>query len=321
MVADSALLERRPMAVKINIVPRSSNRPPWGLSLADIVYDYYHNAGYTRFHAIYYGQDTELAGPIRSARLLDHELIQMYKSVFAYGSADQEVNKYILNSYYSNQVVLEGKRSICPPTNEDPLCRYEPTGYDFLLGGTAQLSAYITEKGVENGRQNLSGMSFDPTTPSSGSPASQVFLRYSGDDYRRWDYDPSAGKYLRFQDNFYDQGEGEQYAPLTDRINDQQITADNVVILVARHLYVQQPPNEIIQINLAGSGVAYAFRDGTVYRVTWNRPAPDSVLYLTNADGTAFPFKPGNTWFMVVGESTIVEQLEDDAWRFTFKFP
>src|SRR4030042_6449734 len=48
-VSDPALLDRRPIAVKINIVPRSSNRPPWGLSFADIVYDYYHNDGYSRF--------------------------------------------------------------------------------------------------------------------------------------------------------------------------------------------------------------------------------------------------------------------------------
>ena len=39
-VSNPALLERRPVAAKLNVVPRSSNRPPWGLSLADIVYDY-----------------------------------------------------------------------------------------------------------------------------------------------------------------------------------------------------------------------------------------------------------------------------------------
>ena len=31
-VADPQLLERRPVAVKINLVPRTTNRPPWGVS-------------------------------------------------------------------------------------------------------------------------------------------------------------------------------------------------------------------------------------------------------------------------------------------------
>ena len=48
---------------------------------------------------------------------------------------------------------------------------------------------------------------------------------------------------------------------------------------------------------VSGSGPAYAFRDGMVYEVRWNIPAPDSVLYLTNPDGTPFPYKPGNTPF------------------------
>ena len=65
VVSNPGLLDRRPIAIKVNIVPRSSNRPPWGLSYADIVYDYYHNDGYSRFHAIFYGSDAKLVGPIR----------------------------------------------------------------------------------------------------------------------------------------------------------------------------------------------------------------------------------------------------------------
>src|SRR4030066_392083 len=54
---DADLLARPPGAIKVSIVPRTSSRPPWGLSSADLVYDYYQNDGYTRFHAIFYGED------------------------------------------------------------------------------------------------------------------------------------------------------------------------------------------------------------------------------------------------------------------------
>ena len=318
--AARGLLDRRPVAVKINIVPRNT-RPAWGLSLADIVYDYYHNDGYTRFHAIFYGNDAELAGPIRSGRLLDHELVRMYASVFAYGSADQIINNRLLNSDYSNRVLMEGQRSNCPPTAAAPLCRFEPSGSDLLLGSTQAISQYFTNQGVENGRQALAGMTFDPTAPTGGAEGSQLFVRYSGDSYVRWDYNPITGSYLRFQDNVYDQGQGEEYAPLTDRLNDEQIAAQNVVVIVARHEYYQRPPAEIVEILLSGTGKAYAFRDGQVYEVVWNRPTINSVLYLTYPDGTAFPFKPGNTWFQVVGEASALTQPEPGTWRWVFSLP
>ena len=320
-VNDPILLDRRPVAVKINIVPRSSNRPPWGLSFADIVYDYYHNGGYTRFHAIFYGNDAKLAGPIRSGRLLDYELVHMYQSIFAYGSADALINQRLLNSDFTNRVILEGNSSPCPPTPATPLCRYEPNTYDFLLGDTAALSTYITSQGVSNERQNLDGMTFNPTIPAGGVNGPQLYVLYSGDNYTRWDYNPSTGHYLRFQDNVFDTGQGEEYAPLTDRLNDQQISAANVVVILARHEYYQQPPNEIIDILLSGTGRAYTFRDGQMYELLWNRPTTNSVLTLSYADGTPFPYKPGNTWFQVVGVSTKATQENNGAWRFNFLLP
>src|SRR5512135_2331880 len=66
-VADPALLQRRPMLIKISNVPRDV-RPQWGLSLADIVFEYYSEDGMTRFGAIFYGRDAEQVGPIRSGR-------------------------------------------------------------------------------------------------------------------------------------------------------------------------------------------------------------------------------------------------------------
>jgi hypothetical protein len=321
VVADPKLLDRRPIAVKINIVPRTSNRPPWGLSFADLVYDYYHNDGYSRFHAIFYGQDAELVGPIRSGRLLDSDLIRMYQSIFAYGSADARINQRLLNAEYSDRLILEGATVTCPPSAATPLCRFDPQGYSHLLGSTAALSQYATARKVANGRQDLNGMSFSTGKPSNGAVGSQLFVRYSGDNYTRWDYDAASGKYLRFQDDVYDQGQGESYAPLLDRLNEQQISANNVIVILVPHTYFTQPPGEIVEILLSGTGDAYAFRDGQVYKVTWNRPGNNTVLYLTNADGTRYTFKPGNTWVQVIGTTSVITPKDAGVWRFDFHFP
>jgi hypothetical protein len=322
VVANPKLLERRPVAVKINIVPRSYTRPPRGLSFADIVYDYYHNDGYSRFHAIFYGQDAELVGPIRSGRMLDSDLIRMYQSIFAYGSADARVNQRFFNAEYSNRLILEGATIKCPPTAAIPLCRFDPSGNDHLLGSTAALSEYAaTVRKVDNARQNLNGMSFSSTTPTGGIAGTQAFVRYSGDNYARWDYDAASGRYLRFQDDVYDQGQGESYTALLDRLTNQQISAANVIFILVPHTYFTPPPGEIVEILLSGTGKAYAFRDGQMYEVTWNRVGNNAPLYLTYADGTRFPFKPGNTWFQVVSDKTLAAQKSPGVYRFDFLFP
>ncbi len=321
-VSDPTLLDRRPIAVKVNIYPRTYYRPPWGLSFADLVYDYYHNDGYTRFHAIYLGTDAPLIGAVRSGRLLDYDLIYMYKSNFAFGSADPIIYRRLAGAEFGNRLVLEGNPTACPPAAKTPLCRFEPNKSDLLLGSTTAITQYITNKGIENGRQNLDGMSFDPTVPQNGTAANQVFVKYSLDDYTRWDYDPTSGRYLRFQDNIlHAESAPEEFVPLLDRVNNQQISAANVVVIFVRHEYFRQPPGEIVDILLSGSGDAIAFRDGQMYKVKWNRPTVTSVLFLSNPDGTPFPFKPGNTWFQLVGTSSKSLNPSTGVYRYEYSLP
>lgn len=308
-VANPALLERRPLAVKISNLPRYV-RPQWGLSLADLVYEYYTEEGTTRFTVVFYGQDAEVVGPIRSARLFDANIIRAYKAVFAFGSAYEKVRGRLFNSEYADRLVIE--------TLGSPLRRYDPNGYNHLVVNTADLSAYITKKGIPNGRQNLDGMSFKLDPPAGDQAVSHIFVRYSAAIYNRWDYDTAAGKYLRFSDTTEDlsSGQGEQYAQLTDRLTNQPIAFDNLVILYINHeLYA----SNIYDILFSGSGSGFAFRDGRAYQVRWQRNDTD-VVSLTNPDGTPFAFKPGTTWFEVVGLNSTLSQGEQ-GWRFTHLMP
>ena len=307
-VADPALLERRPMVIKVSNLPRDV-RPQWGLSLADIVFEYYTEEGSTRFAAVFYGNDAKMVGSIRSGRFIDVNIVRGYKAIFAFGYAYVAEMDRFLSSEFADRLVVEGPGA--------PLTRYDPNGYNYLVVNTADLSAYATSKGIENGRQSLDGMSFNLTAPAGGQAGKQVIVRYSGSIYNRWDYDSTTGKYLRFSDTVDDFNvQNEQYAQLTDRLTNQPIAFDNVAVLyVAHELY---SPG-IYDIQLSGSGDGYAFRDGQVYQVKWQRNSTD-VVSLTNMDGTPFSFKPGTTWFEVVGVNSTVTQ-NDQGWRFTHLMP
>lgn len=316
-VSDPQLLERRPVAVKVQMFPRGQ-RPPWGVSLADIVYDYYNNFGLTRFHAIFLGQNAEQVGPIRSARLLDIDLINMYRSVFAFGSAEQRTYSKLVSQSFYKQLVLEGNNK-CPP-----MCRIEPESNNYLVANTSGLGQVAVEQGAENARQNLDGMKFDPVTPANGQSGTQITVRHSISAYSRWDYDAATGRYLRFQDTqeANDQA-SETFEPLIDRLTNQQIATDNVVVIVVGHKYAfgtKSGPNEVIEIGLEGTGPAYAFRDGQVYQLNWVRATTESVMTLQYSDGTPYPFKPGSTWFELVGKSSTITP-SGSAYRFQHTIP
>jgi len=306
-IPNPALLARRPLAIKVSNLPRN-NRPQWGLSLADLVFEYYTEEGTTRFIALFYGNDASIVGPIRSARFFDIYVVDAYKAVFAYGYAYVAEQNRLKASDFSNRLVIEA-----PGT---PLYRYN--GGDNLVVDTAALSAYITHTGVANGRQDLDGMSFNPALPAGGLPANRIFVHYSSAIYNRWDYDASTSVYLRFADTADDFSGGlnEQYAQSTDRLTKLPLAFDNVVVLYVNHkLY---SPG-IYDIQLIGQGQAYAFRDGQGYQLKWNRSS-SGVVSLAYLDGTPFSFKSGTTWFEVVGLNSTLD-VSSQGWRFTHYMP
>ena len=295
-VADPTQLLRRPLLVKVSNLPRSV-RPQWGLSLADIVFEYYTEEGSTRFAALFYGNNADRVGPIRSGRFIDEDLVRGYKAVFAFGSAYVAEMDRFVRSEFANRLVVEGPNS--------PLKRYDPNGLNDLVVNTADLSAYITAQGIENGREEPGRDDLQGCSTCGGQPGTQATLRYSGSIYNRWDYDPASGKYLRFADKADDiDRNNPQYAQSTDRLTGQPLAFDNVVVLFVTH--ETYAPN-IYDILFSGSGDGFAFRDGLAYQVKWQRSDTD-VVSLFNPDGTPFPFKPGTTWFELMGVSSGITQ-------------
>ncbi len=327
-VADPNLLNRRPIVIKVENLPRE-HRPQYGLSLADLVFEYYTEQGTTRFAAVFYGQDADKVGPIRSGRFFDVHVVQMYRAVFIFGSAYSAFFNRFANSDFASRMVLENPQS-CPA-----LCRFEPQGRNFLMANTRELGAYLKSRNVDNSRQPLDGMYFNLQAPAGGEVGEQVYVRYSGAIYNRWDYDPATGRYLRFVDAKDDINRNDpQYVQLTDALTNQPVAADTVVTLCVPHEYFFKSAEiEVLdmkmdasagsyrgcdgQIYSGGTGAAYVARDGKIYKAQWSRPKQDAPLTLLDEQGNPFPFKPGQSWFEVIGASSKVEK-SDNGYRFTF---
>ena len=310
-VEDSSILNRRPILVKVENLPRT-NRPQYGLSRADLVYEYHTEEGTTRFAALYYGQNSEKIGPIRSGRMFDVELIRMFKAVFVFGSAYQTVLEEYGRYDFGNRLIVEG------PNTEPALFRYEPSGKNILMLNSNLLKDVYDLYKIENTRQDLSGMVFSETLPEGGVKTGEVYVRFSSAIYNRWDYDAASGRYQRFCDveNAYSVSE-ESYEPLIDNLSGEQIAVDNLVVLLAKNYVVA---SNIYNVDLQGQGRAFLFRDGLMYDVFWKRENPEDVLRLVTEDGQEVGMKPGQTWYEVLSDPADVSKA-GDAWRFTFYIP
>ncbi|PKO06063.1 MAG: hypothetical protein CVU41_08090 [Chloroflexi bacterium HGW-Chloroflexi-3] len=312
VVEDPTLLSRRPIIIKVQNLPRA-DRPHWGLSNADIVYEYYTEFGTTRFAAIFYGEDAEMVAPIRSARLFDFNVVRGYKGMFIFGSAYENTYNRLVNSEFANRLMIESANTA------GIIFRIEPNTKNYEVADTSKVVDYTQRMGIDNSRQNLDGMFFQMQAPVGGEESDSVFVRFSGAIYNRWDYNPTSHTYTRFSDVENSGGpDDEVYERLTDRSNNKTIEIENIAIIFVRHEDIDARPTvEVLDVSLLGTGKAYIARDGKVYEVTWSRLNEQSVLTFLNADGSVFPLKPGKTWVEVITLNGKTEKQTDGNYRFT----
>ncbi len=321
-VSDPAILNRRPMVVKVSNYP-SIVRPQAGIGAADLVFEHYAEGGVTRFSAIFYTHAPERVGSIRSARLIDYELVPMYQGILAFSGASIGVEKRIFGSDYVAAYVENADE--VAPTGFIPPSEFADRAYKGVLYGlpyfwrderiviphnmfvnVAALWGLAAEEGHAQ-RPNLTGMAFHPDPPdgSTGSGLS-VDVRYRATRVR-WEYDASTGVYRRFADG----------QPHLDANTNEQVTAANVIVVYAGH-YLTDIVESVfegnvswsIQITVWPEGEAIIFRDGQRYDGRWVRAVREDLMSFQTNDGAVFYLRPGNTWIQLMPTP---EQLDPDV--------
>lgn len=309
------ILDRRPIAMKIPLMPRGSARPQWGLTLADNVFEYYLEFGITRFVAIFYGNDASKAGPIRSGRLFDEQIMQMYNGILVFNSAFETIYDHFISNGFNNQLVVERTGG---PLYRDPNVPVPSN----LFASTSEISEYVTERGSDNSKFPQTGFFFRSYPIHGNATVDQVEVRFSESSYHRWEYSSIDRRYHRYQDAvdaFFI--EDEKYEILVDQLTGEPVTADNVVVLYVDHNYFYKSSDtEIFDMDLTGSGEGYLFREGFMYPVTWERIATDQLLRIKTLDGKAAAFKFGETWFTILNTDSQLT-VDGNFWRFEFVLP
>lgn len=289
---DPSMLGLSPVLISVSNFPVSV-RPVSGLSFAPHVFEITIGEGMTRFLAIYYGDygpedqmDVKL-GSIRSGRLPYEQLRTMYDGTIVMAGAAPDVDSQLGATVFRETIDFNGILDLA----EDRTARK----------GAPSFEPIVADAAIQPG----------------GVAGSSLYIRWSLLDKVRWTYDAGSGKYLREQDN----ADGkETMTSAVDKLTGEQLAFDNVVILGVEHNYLNDTKIEMA-FEYIDKAPAIFFRDGKAYQIFWSSTAPLGPLKFYNADGTPFPYKPGNTFYEVVHTVNEATQKEDGSWYVKFLNP
>ena len=305
---DPENLNRRPVMVKVSNWPREG-RPHAGLSSADLVFEYYIGYQMNRFLAVYYGGNASAVGPIRSGRLVDAQLTALYQGILAYGNADPQVDEVLIEQLGDRALAF--KNLPCPP-----MCgtvTYAATG---VFADSAALTTFADGIGVDNTPPDLRGMYFQPAAPAGDSDGTTLRVEYANFSIMEWRYDPEAARYTLWQEA--ESAGGLILLPTLDRNNGQPLAFDNLVVMVAEYIEYAPSLHDIRIREVRSFQPATLFRDGAAIQGTWRVPEPDRPIIFETEAGESLPFKPGQTWIVIVGPGSDWAQPTPGEWTVYF---
>jgi len=309
---DPAKLNRLPVLIKVSNYPRTG-RPHAGLSAADIVFDYYIGEMFNRFLPVFYGNDAPQVGPIRSGRLVDSEITQMFRGILVYGNADERVDTVLDKQLGARAIPY--KYSPCPP-----ICGDDTHSVTGVFADSAGVTQYAQSLGIAQEKPGLQFATFSAEPPPGGQTAIQLLIQYADINRGEWQYDTTSGKYLRWIEDG-NEGEPLTMIPLVDRNTGAQLGFSNVIILTTFYIEYNRTLHNIDLWNNAGPQNAMYFRDGMKYDGKWRISDHSQPLELLQNDGSPMPLKPGNTWIGLAGSSSQIANPQGGRYELYFYTP
>ncbi|MEM7030912.1 MAG: DUF3048 domain-containing protein [Chloroflexota bacterium] len=283
---------QRPVIVCIN--NDSAARPQFGTSQADVMYEYLMEGfSITRFSGIFYGDQVNQIGPVRSARLINYYMGALYDSGLLCSGASDRVRFMLKNQspfpYLDIDLDDPANRNYSTSVGRDyrTRVRTSSTGYRSWLAGWG-----------EERPANMRGFTFGGLA-GGGVPATNIDIPYptvtgSNVEYR---YDAGSGRYLRFLDG----------AAHTDGNTGAQLALDNVIVQYVAHGQTDIVEDSLgstsIRLNLFSGNRAILFRDGVAFDGTWQSSNRGDMPHFFDQNGQEIALKPGRTWISIVPPS------------------
>lgn len=302
--------KHRPLGIMIE--NHEEARPQSGLWSADIIYEAVAEGGISRFLAIFYCNNGEQVGPVRSARTYFLDFISEYGDSPLYvhvGGANQDGPADALSQIEDygwagtndmNQFSIgfptfwrDYDRLGHPVATEHTM--YSTTEKLLQFAATKRKLAVENEDGVSWTKGFIPYTFKDDAQTSQRPPTQKIHLEFWTLDSNYaadWTYEQIANTYKRNSGGVVH----------TDFNNKKQLTAKNIVVLsmIESRANDGYEGNQHLLYRTKGTGKATIFMDGKQVIGTWRKDSRTARTLLFDNNGAPIKFNKGTIWFEIL---------------------
>jgi len=269
----------RPLSIMVE--NSEGARPQSGLDKANIVYEVLAEGGITRFLAIYYDQDAEEVGPIRSARPYFVSKSLEHQAIYVHVGGSDEAYNFIkeekiddINEFVDFEPFWRTTDRI-PPHN--------------LYTSTLKLRKEANKLGyIEMIKKQEYQFETDRDEKLTGRESDSILIPYNSIYTVSYKYQPESMKYLRFMN-------GE---PHIDSKTKEQLAVDNIIIQFAETKIIDEEGR--LAIDFIGKGKGLLFFKGGSEEIIWEKQDLNSKTIFMYKEGDRIALTPGNVWIQIV---------------------
>lgn len=294
VVDESGAVTGRPaLSVKIDNAPRA--RPQIALGAADVVFEEMVEGGVTRFIAVFHSTTPDEAGPVRSVRPMDPNIVSALGGLVAFSGGVPEFLSLMRKAPVQDA-------SFDVETSAYRWAKDRPKPHNLMarpadLWSRAHRDHSAPPPALFHFRE--------PDEAFGEAGATSVRIPYSRFAAPSYTWDAGSGTWLRNQDG------GPHLAASGD-----QIAPHNLIVqfVSTRELsrVVDASGHPVVESIVTGEGDAWMFSGGRVTKGGWSKPDASDVTRYTDATGDPVRFAPGRTWvhFVPVGSPVAIGEAE-----------
>lgn len=266
--------------------------PQGGLGRAQIIYEIIVEGGETRIMPVFWGVDSEMIGPVRSARhyfldyALEHDAVYVH-----YGQSPQALSDIKTLKVATINGLYIGKKAFWDITKDRNNWQDTYTSMEKLKS-YAESVKYRSETEKEPVFQYNSSRA----ELASEERAIEVELKYSNAYKCGFKYDEESGMYLRYR-------KGD---PQMERVSGEQLKAENIIIQITKAYLLDGDAKGRMEVKTVGKGKGYYITHGKKVNINWSKASRSKPTIYTLEDGTPLKLNPGQTWIQIMPSSGVV---------------
>lgn len=301
--------QHRPLGVMIE--NHEDSRPQSGLSSADVIYEAVAEGGITRFLAVFYCQDANPIGPVRSARTYYIDLLSEYGDAPLYahvgganapGPADalSQIEQYgwagnnDLNQFSIGFPTFWRDYDRLGHTTATEHTMYSTTTKLWDFAKKDRKLTNVDETGELWNKKFVLYTFKDENKLASPSAKSIRLEFWEGykDYFVDWTYDSSTNEYNRVNGG----------KPHIDNNSKKQLATTNLVVLSMQesNAFDGYENNAHLLYKNKGTGKARVFMNGDDIQATWRKDSRTAKMLLFDKSGKPIVLTRGKIWFSIL---------------------